>query len=317
MGGAPSRAQEATNDKILQRSPNEVVRLMMPVYYTLEPISSQEHASAAETWQLILSNKAPNYIAQRKLKDDFFDKYPTSMRYFSDCFYCRLFDVHPSSRNLFKDVVKQGKFLVGMISVSLSELSEPLKFEETLVRLAEVHNVRGIKAAECKSQLFLFYSNEVNHLVELPFVDGIVGEVLFWSLRRCLGAQTFNDYVHGAWVKVYSRMLRTMVPVVVSYELQNRQESINQLNNRRFHASAVVDQMNINFARSADECEENIAQLERLHSEREKCGGQSGRQVEQQVLPEEVYSEKSQQVIPAGRTRTHSDVTIPTRYDCS
>ena len=69
-----------------------------------------------------------------------------------DSFYTRLFDIHPMSRYLFKNGMKsQGKFLVQMISLALSELSDPAKFDRTLTKLAEVHYHRGVRAVECKS----------------------------------------------------------------------------------------------------------------------------------------------------------------------
>lgn len=51
--------------------------------------------------------------------------------------------------------------------------------------------------------------------------DGIVGEVLFYTLRMCLGKSIYLPSVHRVWVKVYSRMLRTIVPVAVALELKN------------------------------------------------------------------------------------------------
>jgi hypothetical protein len=45
----------------------------------------------------------------------------------------------------------QGKFLVKMISLALSELEDRNKFEKNLVKLALMHYERGVKAVECKS----------------------------------------------------------------------------------------------------------------------------------------------------------------------
>lgn len=50
--------------------------------------------------------------------------------------------------------------------------------------------------------------------------DGIVGEVLFWALRLVVGTEAYTDELHSAWVKVYSRMLRVIVPVAISWELE-------------------------------------------------------------------------------------------------
>ena len=51
--------------------------------------------------------------------------------------------------------------------------------------------------------------------------DGMVGEVLFWVMRRVVGDDHYHNRLHQAWVKVYSRMLRTIVPKAISYELQS------------------------------------------------------------------------------------------------
>jgi len=118
----------------------------------------------------ISNNEAPNYLKQQLESIEFATAYPTAMSYFSDSFYSRLFDVHPFSQNLFKDVRSQGKFLTKMISLSLTEFYDPTKYELTLRKLAEVHNERGVKAAEY----------------------GIVGEVLFWALKRVLGTEVFD-----------------------------------------------------------------------------------------------------------------------------
>lgn len=52
-------------------------------------------------------------------------------------------------------------------------------------------------------------------------LDGVVGEVLFWAIRMCVGVEMYSYEVHQAWVKIYSRMLKTMVPVAVAHELKD------------------------------------------------------------------------------------------------
>ena len=44
----------------------------------------------------------------------------------------------------------QGKFLVKMMSLTLSLADKEAEFDEAMHKLAEVHNQRGIKALECK-----------------------------------------------------------------------------------------------------------------------------------------------------------------------
>lgn len=56
--------------------------------------------------------------------------------------------------------------------------------------------------------------------IYLSDADGIVGEVLFWALRLVIGYEVYTDEMHSAWVKVYSRMLRVIVPVAIAWELE-------------------------------------------------------------------------------------------------
>lgn len=151
MGGAPSTPQKLTDKEkkmTLKKTQQEVVKLMMPVYYTPETIDATERKYAVDSWNLIVTARSPEYLAQ-KSSPDF--QYGSCITFFYDSFYKRLFDIHPMCRQLFrKGMQSQGTFLVKMISLSLSELEDPNKFDKTLIKLAEVHFQRGVKAIECK-----------------------------------------------------------------------------------------------------------------------------------------------------------------------
>lgn len=58
--------------------------------------------------------------------------------------------------------------------------------------------------------------------------DGIVGEVLFYVLHFVLGPSVYTREVHIAWVKVYNRMIRTIIPVAVSLELRTGPSEMHQ-----------------------------------------------------------------------------------------
>jgi hypothetical protein len=62
--------------------------------------------------------------------------------------------------------------------------------------------------------------------------DGVVGEILFWCLRHVLGMQTYLQSVHTIWVKVYSRMLKTIVPVAIALELKGGSANSKDRSNR-------------------------------------------------------------------------------------
>ena len=113
------------------------------------------------------------------------------MAYFFDVFYARLFDVHPLCKPMFKNGVKaQGRFLVKMMSLSLSLLDNKVKFQETMIDLANAHNKRGVRANEY----------------------GIIGEVLFFSIKECIGP-AYTPVAHFAWVKIFCRMLKIRISV--------------------------------------------------------------------------------------------------------
>ena len=94
----------------------------------------------------------------------------------------------------------QGKSLIKIVSLSLFLKDDPEKFDDILKNLAKVHNEKkGVKAVEY----------------------GIMGEVLMWTLAQVLGPDTFTAQHAKAWVRVYCRMLRIMVPLAVQYEIED------------------------------------------------------------------------------------------------
>lgn len=145
MGGFNSKGSVVQ----LQKGEEDIVKLMFPVYYAEGEITESEHALATKSWEMLLNDTAPQFLLKKK-NPDFV--YVNCIMYFYSLFYSRLFDVHPVAKGLFKDVESQGKFLVKMISLSLSERSNKDTYQRTLVKLAEIHNERGVKATECKHQ---------------------------------------------------------------------------------------------------------------------------------------------------------------------
>ena len=119
-----------------------------PVFYLDEQLTEKDVEIAKASWRMITDDTAPGFLALKGTPG--FD-YPCCVFYFFDVFYNRLFDVHPMCRPMFKSGLKtQGKFLVKMISMAVGMINEPAKFQQTLIKLTETHNERGVKAIECK-----------------------------------------------------------------------------------------------------------------------------------------------------------------------
>lgn len=65
-----------------------------------------------------------------------------------------------------------------------------------MTSLAARHCERGVKASEY----------------------GVIGGVLFYTLQKCLGQAAYTPAVETSWKKIFSVMLREIVPLVVKYE---------------------------------------------------------------------------------------------------
>ena len=48
--------------------------------------------------------------------------------------------------------------------------------------------------------------------------------MLFWALKKTLGPEIYTPAVHGAWIKIYSKMLTVIVPVAVAYEINHKDD---------------------------------------------------------------------------------------------
>jgi len=132
----------------LRQSETEIVKIMLPLYFTHDSLTAEDIAVAKQTWQMIVSDQAPVFLARKGTKDF---QHQSAVTFFYDQFYVRLFDIHPICRHLFRNGMKsQGTCVFRMMSLALSELDNPKQFKETLQVLVKVHYGRGVKAVECK-----------------------------------------------------------------------------------------------------------------------------------------------------------------------
>lgn len=173
---------------------HEILMLMMPVYYIRDCVVTPEDIEAVKVgWNLIIKDNTEPYKELKKNKNC---EYSSCISWFYSLFYDRLFNVHPACKPLFTSgIVGQGKFLVKMISMTLSQLGDPTHFKQMMEKLAMRHCERGVRAVEF----------------------GIVGEVLFFCLMTVTGNE-FSREVEHSWKKIYSVMLTHIIPLVIEYE---------------------------------------------------------------------------------------------------
>jgi hypothetical protein len=66
-----------------------------------------------------------------------------------------------------------------------------------------------------------------------------MGEALLYSIRQCTGDACTKEAYMG-WVKIFSRMFRTILPVVIRFELHSKELS-QQITTKRFQKEGASE----------------------------------------------------------------------------
>lgn len=171
------------------------VKLVMPLYFTDEPVTEADLEVARTAWTYVMEDKSPAYLAA-KADPDF--KEGSCLEWFFTVFYERLFDVHPVCRALFKnDPRHQGRAMVNLITFLIQAGGDHAQVNQILVDLAHRHvHQYGVKAHEY----------------------AIFGEVLVYSLSWCIGKEVFTEAVTKVWTKIYCMIIGVIVPFHVKHE---------------------------------------------------------------------------------------------------
>lgn len=172
----------------------DVLKVMRPLYYNDDPLTQEDVKIAKECWSYVVSGKME---AMEELKKTSCFGYLEGVDIFKEIFLIRLFDVHPGARALFtSESIRSGKFIGSMIDMALRQLDDPKSFREKMVFLAHDHIQRGIRTEEYPR----------------------VGQVLLWTLQRVLGPSVFNRATEIVWQKIYSSMLKIIMPLSIHFE---------------------------------------------------------------------------------------------------
>lgn len=221
MGGkVPSPAKVFIDENKKISSIDEIVEYILPIYYVKSPLRPHEKEKIKSSWNIIVTNRAQEFY---RLKKDDPEHTPchNPMEFFANRFYRRLIEVHPTCQVMFnKSTFKQGQLLMNMISLIVSALDtkDQVKFEGIIKSLAEGHNRIGVRSVDCKKAKLFFLSDYCSHPNCLFPTDSIFGEVLFWTLRLTLGTEIYDTVTNTGWVKLYSSLLRIIIPIAVKYE---------------------------------------------------------------------------------------------------
>jgi len=107
----------------------------------------------------------------------------------ADLFYNKLFELDPSTRELFReDITIQKKALMATISFAVATLNHPEKLVPAVQDLGVRHGKYGITDAHY----------------------GTVGAALLWTLEQGLG-EAWTPEAKTAWTEVYGILSSTMI----------------------------------------------------------------------------------------------------------
>lgn len=149
MGAATSTTHEA---KAKGRSDQEIIDLVLPLYYTKDRLTAAEREAAVSAWKMIMNDHSEHFNFMKENKAPDFVEHANPMELFYYTFYTRLFDVHPIAKTLFHRALnKQGTFFVRFISMAITQLDDAEKWAKSFNNLTDIHNKMGVKAIECTS----------------------------------------------------------------------------------------------------------------------------------------------------------------------
>lgn len=131
-------------------SEEDLVKALMPIYYTKDLISPAEQEKVVKSWKIIASGQAAEFYRLKKADPDHVTG-QTPMEFFGFSLVRRFIEVHPVVQHMFnKNIVKQGTLFFRMIAFTIAALDDESKFDSQFVQLAKTHNRMGIRAVECK-----------------------------------------------------------------------------------------------------------------------------------------------------------------------
>lgn len=191
-----------------------IVNHIYPIYYIPNAvIADREALLVVESWNKIVNNTSLHWKDISKAENEC--KHLSSLSMFYELFYQRLFDVSPSSKQLFsKSIQVQGKALVHMISGAISLLKDTTNLVSALQKLAIGHTSKGVLATQY----------------------GTVGEVLLWTFAQCLQHE-FDTETQTAWIKLYSVMLSVIIPAAIGEEAKQIDISLMTSKSNSFKAA--------------------------------------------------------------------------------
>ena len=169
---------------------------LYPAYMILDAVVNEVDLEQAKiSWKQVVDDESPEYLRLKHTEG--FDK-ASCLTWFFDQFYIISDVLDSNSSSLYGDSMKiQIRALIGMINSTLSMFKgqDLERVSTVLLSIAKGHAKRGVRA------------------YQYP----IVGEIFMLTMKHCLG-ESYDDKVELAWKKLFSVMLKFVLPAAIREE---------------------------------------------------------------------------------------------------
>lgn len=234
----------------------DVVDLILPGYFTKEPLTDAELRDAKDSWELILHDRSPHF-SECKSANDGQMKHDTCIEMFYFSMFTKLMDIHPESKDDFEPPPPgQGRSFVHYMGVLLNEIDKELYWNETLINMTIHHSRMGVRAMECEKLSYTSHIDTANPqsssnnrftiaycllLIACLFAcviyriiaDPVLGTIFMHAVKECVGP-AYTDACHAGWLKIWSKILNVTVPTAVKFELDAENVLLQDMDSKTF-----------------------------------------------------------------------------------
>lgn len=199
--------------------------LDMPAYFDNRPVTIKDVLIAKNSWNILESNLCPLFFEQQLSMTEDQCPFSKAILWFYSVFHNRLLVSCPVSG------IKTFNVIVCDLFQHLQNLTTKLvdaeDVEELLNRMFQVLFIPITRESHFRDRATLFAEQTKFLAVEY----GAIGNVMFWSLKACL-AELLSKDAKEAWVRVYCRLLKVVVPLSSRFQVsqQYELESLNPAN---------------------------------------------------------------------------------------
>lgn len=170
-----------------------IVKHFLPLYHVFDMPTPRDIQMAKSCWKMVYTSSSPAFAEEKCDSSSPASLYETCFEYYGDVFLHSLFEIDSKLRVALGDEKSHMHWISNLFKTILEYVEDSYEFNRHCQRLIRKYLQMGFTVESFS----------------------LVCEMTFFSFGKVLHADYSCD-VHMAWVKIFSWMLRIMVPVALS-----------------------------------------------------------------------------------------------------